>query len=59
MYSLANGFNEKDLEEFDERIKKFLNLKTNEKLEYICEPKINLQIQEMLQQAVLDSLIII
>ncbi len=41
MHSLANGFNEEDLIEFDERIKKFLNLNNNEKLEYICEPKID------------------
>mgnify|MGYP001060083238 FL=1 len=41
MYSLANGFNEKDLIEFDERVKKFLNLEVNKKLEYICEPKID------------------
>ena len=41
MHSLSNGFNEEDLIEFDERIKKFLNLPTNEKLEYICEPKID------------------
>ena len=41
MYSLANGFNEKDLIEFDERVKKFLNLEVNQKLEYICEPKID------------------
>ena len=41
MYSLANGFNEEDLIEFDERVKKFLNLSNNEKLEYICEPKID------------------
>ena len=41
MHSLANGFNKKDLEEFDERVKKFLNLEANEKLEYICEPKID------------------
>ncbi len=41
MHSLGNGFNEKDLIEFDERIKKFLNLNTNENLEYICEPKID------------------
>ena len=41
MHSLGNGFNEKDLIEFDERIKKFLNLSTNENLEYICEPKID------------------
>ncbi len=41
MHSLANGFNQKDLIDFDERIKKFLNIKINEKLEYICEPKID------------------
>ena len=41
MYSLSNGFNEKDLIEFDERVKKFLNLQANQKLEYICEPKID------------------
>ena len=35
------GLMKRDLEEFDERIKKFLNLQTNEKLEYICEPKID------------------
>ena len=41
MHSLANGFNESDLIEFDERVKKFLNLDMNELLEYICEPKID------------------
>ncbi len=41
MHSLANGFSEEDLIEFDERIKKFLNLNHNERLEYICEPKID------------------
>ncbi len=41
MHSLANGFNEKDLIEFDERIKKFLNISTDKNLEYICEPKID------------------
>ena len=41
MYSLANGFDEEDLIEFDERIKKFLNLDIKKKLEYICEPKID------------------
>ena len=41
MYSLANGFDEEDLIEFDERIKKFLNFDINKKLEYICEPKID------------------
>ncbi len=41
MHSLANGFNELDLIEFDERVKKFLNLDMIELLEYICEPKID------------------
>ncbi len=41
MLSLGNAFNLKDVEEFDERIKKYLNIKTEEKLEYICEAKID------------------
>ena len=41
MHSLSNGFSEDDLIEFDERIKKFLNLNIDKKLEYICEPKID------------------
>ena len=41
MHSLANGFNEEDLTEFDERVKKFLNLSSRKNLEYICEPKID------------------
>ena len=41
MLSLGNAFNLKELEEFDERIKKYLNIKLGEKLEYICEAKID------------------
>ena len=41
MLSLGNAFNLKELEEFDERIKKYLNIKLEEKLEYICEAKID------------------
>ena len=41
MLSLPNAFEEKDIYEFDERIKKFLNYKKDEKLEYLCEPKID------------------
>ena len=41
MYSLSNGFNEDDLFEFDERIKKFLSYKVEKELVYICEPKID------------------
>ncbi len=41
MHSLANGFNLQDLIEFDERVKKFLNISSKKNLEYICEPKID------------------
>ncbi len=41
MHSLANGFNEEDLIEFDERVKKFLNISNKKDLEYFCEPKID------------------
>ena len=41
MHSLANGFDKKDLIDFDERVKKFLNLSPGKNLEYICEPKID------------------
>ena len=40
MLSLANAFNKNDLIEFIERIRKFLNLKS-EKIIFICEPKID------------------
>ena len=41
MLSLSNGFNEQDLLDFDERVKKFLNINIKEKIEYVCEPKID------------------
>ena len=41
MLSLSNGFNEQDLLDFDERVKKFLNINIEEKIEYVCEPKID------------------
>ena len=41
MLSLANAFEEKDIKEFDERLKKFLNLKIEKDIEYLCEPKID------------------
>jgi len=40
MLSLGNAFNKNDLIEFIERIRKFLNLKS-EKIIFICEPKID------------------
>lgn len=41
MLSLANAFNEEDLKDFIERIKKFLNLDLDEKIIFISEPKID------------------
>ncbi|MFL2510336.1 MAG: NAD-dependent DNA ligase LigA [Alphaproteobacteria bacterium] len=41
MLSLANAFNKKDLEDFTERIKKFLNKAPNYKINFISEPKID------------------
>ena len=41
MFSLANAFNKKDLNDFIERIKKFLNLKLDKKIIFISEPKID------------------
>ena len=39
MLSLANAFNQKDIIDFNDRIKKFINLKKNFLLDFICEPK--------------------
>lgn len=41
MLSLANAFNEKDLKDFVQRIRKFLNLDKNFNISFICEPKID------------------
>ena len=41
MYSLANAFNKNDIKEFIKRSVKFLNLISEEKFQYICEPKID------------------
>ena len=41
MLSLANAFDSKDIEDFDERVKKYLNIELEKKLDYICEPKID------------------
>ena len=41
MLSLANAFNQKDLEEFIERIKKFLSLEKNTSIDLLFEPKID------------------
>ncbi len=41
MLSLANAFNKKDLEDFTDRIKKFLNKDYTYKIDFISEPKID------------------
>ncbi len=41
MLSLANAFNKKDLEDFIDRIKKFLNKNSTYKIDFISEPKID------------------
>ncbi len=41
MLSLSNAFGENELIEFDERIKRFLNLPFNTDIEYTVEPKID------------------
>ena len=41
MLSLSNSFNKKDLESFIQRIRKFLNIKSDKKITFLCEPKID------------------
>ncbi len=41
MYSLANAFDNKDIQEFIKRSIKFLNLANDDGFQYICEPKID------------------
>jgi len=41
MLSLGNAFNSKDVKDFDDRIRKYLNLGLTEVVEYTAEPKID------------------
>ncbi|MGO1120218.1 NAD-dependent DNA ligase LigA [Rhodovibrionaceae bacterium A322] len=41
MLSLGNAFEEADVVDFDQRIRRFLNLGASEDLVFICEPKID------------------
>jgi len=41
MLSLENAFEEKDIREFDERIKRFLGLPFDRDIDYVCEPKMD------------------
>ncbi len=56
MLSLANAFNKKDVEDFIDRIRKFLNIDYKEKIKFICEPKIDgLSINLNYQNGILES----
>lgn len=41
MLSLSNGFTAKDIENFTIKVRKFLNIDNNAKLDFFCEPKID------------------
>ena len=41
MLSLANAFNENNIEDFIDRIKKYLNIDSKVKIDFLCEPKID------------------
>ena len=41
MFSLANGFENNDLYDFDDHVRRFLNFRASEPLEYTVEPKID------------------
>ena len=41
MFSLANAFENSDLYDFDEQVRRFLNFRGSEPIEYTVEPKID------------------
>jgi DNA ligase (NAD+) len=41
MLSLNNAMSEEEVKDWDERTRRFLNLSEDEKIEYVCEPKID------------------
>lgn len=41
MLSLENAFNEQDMLDFDDRIKRFLGLSSSAEISYVCEPKMD------------------
>ena len=41
MLSLENGFNEQDIRDFDDRVKRFLGLPAESQVTYNCEPKMD------------------
>tara|TARA_B100001175_G_C19412152_1_gene591721 strand:- start:411 stop:830 length:420 start_codon:yes stop_codon:yes gene_type:complete len=57
MLSLNNGFTNQDIEDFINRIKKFLNI-SNKEVDFICEPKIDgLSISLIYEKGILKSAI--
>ncbi|MBI1921834.1 MAG: NAD-dependent DNA ligase LigA [Geobacter sp.] len=41
MLSLENAFDEGEMRDFDERVKRFLGLSAGKEIEYVCEPKMD------------------
>jgi DNA ligase (NAD+) len=41
MLSLENGFNEQDIRDFDDRVKRYLGLNADAQIDYTCEPKMD------------------
>jgi DNA ligase (NAD+) len=41
MLSLENGFAEEDIRDFDDRVKRFLGMASEEPIAYMCEPKMD------------------
>ena len=56
MLSLANAFNKNDIQDFIDRIRKFLNIDNKEKIKFMCEPKIDgLSVNLNYQKGILKS----
>ena len=56
MLSLANAFNKNDVEDFIDRVRKFLNIDNKEKIKFVCEPKIDgLSVNLNYQDGILKS----
>jgi DNA ligase (NAD+) len=55
MLSLENGFNEDDIRDFDDRVKRFLGLPGETTISYMCEPKMDGVAVELVYQQGLFS----
>jgi len=56
MLSLENGFNEEDIKDFDDRVKRFLGLSGETMISYMCEPKMDGVAVELVYQQGLFSI---